>query len=652
MSERELAIVVVARGIQKATGQILTLDRKLQHLGKATRNASANLQRGVAIAATAAAGGILYATKQAGDFEAQLLTINTIARESTDGLGRTQDGLDAIGDGLRRVARDTGTPLEDLTQGYYDLLSAGIKTADAQNVLTASNRLAIGGLSTTAEAIDLLTTAINSYGGDASKAAVYGDMFAEAIAAGKTTASEIAASFAQVAPLAAKSGIGVDELAAALGVMTASGTPAAEAMTQARSAIKLLLKPTSDLAKLQKEQGVNYAKMARDKGLAYTYNEIEKAAKKAGIPMAALTGRIEATLFSSQVAGTEYAKYAAELDKVRHSSGLSAAQAAERQQSLNFELAKLKANIRDAAITVGTELIPVFADLAQEATGWLQGHQPEVKQFAKDLGAGIREAVTWLKGLDWNAITNSLMAAAGFAKTMVSAFLSLPAPIQQFLAVGFAANKFTGGVIGDIFGDLAKGLIKGVLGINAGVVNVNGGVVNGGVGGLAGAAGGKGKIALLGSFILPVAAGLVIGEALHSIFGDGPLRDRATGPVHTDPNGNPVPVNRVQNVGPPRRAPMSPDERQAFNDQRTATIQARDKIESARIATVSKLGSVQAVTAMKGDAIVAAIRGIKLENHVNVNTYLEKGDSRSRTNYQSGTKAIGPSGVSGPGHGA
>ena len=44
-----------------------------------------------------------------------------------------------------------GTPLEELTQGYYDLVSAGIKAKDAQNVLTQANKLAIGGLASTAE---------------------------------------------------------------------------------------------------------------------------------------------------------------------------------------------------------------------------------------------------------------------------------------------------------------------------------------------------------------------------------------------------------------------------------------------------------------------------------------------------------------------
>jgi hypothetical protein len=52
--------------------------------------------------------------------------------------------------------------------------------------------------------------------------------------------------------------------------------------------------------------------------------------------------------------------------------------------------------------------------------------------------------------------------------------------LQQFLAVGFVANKFTGGALQDVFTSLASGLIKGILGINAGVVHINAGAVRGG----------------------------------------------------------------------------------------------------------------------------------------------------------------------------
>jgi len=60
--------------------------------------------------------------------------------------------------------------------------------------------------------------------------------------------------------------------------------------------------------------------------------------------------------------------------------------------------------------------------------------------------------------------------------------------------------------VGGIVSELGKGLIRGVLGMNAGVVNINAGVVNGGGGGVPGAGGKPG-----GPGILPRAGGALLG---------------------------------------------------------------------------------------------------------------------------------------------
>jgi TP901 family phage tail tape measure protein len=520
--ESVLSILVKARDLASATlgrvGKNLDgLDKKIGKLArKGLGNAWRNTERIALGVVGAAAAGIVAAIKTAADFESQMNTINTVAQLAGTA---TSGALGKIGDSIRKLSRETGTPLEDLTQGYYDLVSAGVSAKDAQNVLTQANTLAIGGLSTTAEAVDLLTTAINSYGGDASKAAQFTNFFAEAIAAGKTTASQLAASFATVGPMAAKAGIGLDQVAAATGRMTAKGTPTAEAMTQIRAAIVALQKPTAKMKALQKDLGVNFAEMARKKGLAYTYNEIENAARKAGIPMVQLTGRIEGAQYAAQVAGSEYAGYVAELDKVHRSSddaGVAAEQAAKRQDGLNYQLGILKALARDAGITIGSKLLPKLTPLAKGLGEFINTHQGDIGKFGDDLASGLEKAGRYLKDVDWKSLGEGLRIGAGGAKALVDAFLAAPPWLQGFLVTGFAANKFTGGALAAIAGEIGKGVIKGVLGMNAGVVNINAGVVNGGaggVGGLAGGVAGKGGLRrAVGTGLAVTAAAMSVGE--------------------------------------------------------------------------------------------------------------------------------------------
>src|SRR5690242_6706244 len=68
-----------------------------QQVGTGFRNAG----KLIAAGAVTATGALVGTLKVAADFESQLNTINTIARENAAGLGK-------IGEGIRKVARDTG----------------------------------------------------------------------------------------------------------------------------------------------------------------------------------------------------------------------------------------------------------------------------------------------------------------------------------------------------------------------------------------------------------------------------------------------------------------------------------------------------------------------------------------------------------------
>lgn len=478
-------------GAQRALG---TFDAKLDRTqsrafraGQQIGTGIKNIARLSVVAASAGVGLAVTTAKIAGDFEAQLNTINTIART-------TPQGLKAIGDSIRALARTTGTSLDDLTAGYYDLLSAGVKAADATKVLTAANTLAIGGLSTTAEAIDLLTTAINTYGGDARKAGRDSDIFAKAIERGKVTAAELASSFAQIGPIAAASKIGIDEIGAAYARLTAAGVPAAEAATAMRSAIIALTRRTSDLKALEKQTGRNYLSIAGSKGLVFALQLMRTDAAKAGVPLIDLLGRVEGLNFTLATTGPNFKAYNADLAAMGKATGTAAAQMAERQQGLNFQLARLKALSKDAAISIGSALLPKLTPLVAKFNEFVSGHQGDIERLGTSFAAlfsdtNIEAGVNTLKDF-LGAARDAAPAIAGAAQitgkaigVAVGFFKALPPDIQKLAIAGLAINKLTGGLVTNLAGGLISSVLKQLV---SGVVNVSGAVVNvvGGPGGV------------------------------------------------------------------------------------------------------------------------------------------------------------------------
>ena len=216
----------------------------------------------------AAGAGLFMATDAAVTLSDEMANVRTVVP--------TAD-IDGLTDSVQELSRASGQSTTDLTGGLYDLVSAGVSAEDAMSVLSASTNLAIGGLGTTAGAADVVTSAMNAYSMEADKAGGITDVFALAIQRGKVTADEIGASIANIAPVAASAGIGLEEIGAGYGVLTAKGVPAAQAATQMRAAISALLTPNEKLNAIQEQTGINFAQLAEEQGLAVALETLREA---------------------------------------------------------------------------------------------------------------------------------------------------------------------------------------------------------------------------------------------------------------------------------------------------------------------------------------------------------------------------------------
>lgn len=137
-----------------------------------------------------------------------------------------------------------------------------------------------------------------------------------------------------------------------------------------------------------------------------------------------------------------------------------------------------------------------------------------IREFGQGLANGLDDLISIARNLPWDAIGTSLKIGGAGAKAVLEAFSNLPPWVQTAVATGWGLNKLTGGALSGIVGELGKGLIKGVLGMNAGVVNINAGIVKGGPGGGLGDLPGKigGGAAAAGGLTLGGAAAIGLGS--------------------------------------------------------------------------------------------------------------------------------------------
>jgi len=156
-------------------------------------------------------------------------------------------------------------------------------------------------------------------------------------------------------------------------------------------------------------------------------------------------------------------------------------------------------------------VLPVLERFATFLTTKLndKGFLDNVDAFGRKLGEAGGKFLDFIEKVDFGAIGRALQTGAQFAGEIINAFLKAPAWLQTAIVTGWGLNKLTGGAVTGIFGELASGLIKGVLGINAGIVNVNGPVAGAGAGAGVGAGA---SVASLIPFAGLVAVGSAAGE--------------------------------------------------------------------------------------------------------------------------------------------
>lgn len=311
----------------------------------------------------AVAGAITDSVNASKEFDDQLRTINTVAGVSDAQLGR-------IGDRIQALSRETGKSTDDLTAGFYDLVSAGIPAENAMQVLKDSAILATGALGTTGETVDLLTSTLNAYGMEASQSTRLTDIFAKAVADGKVTAAELGTSIANIAPIAASAGISIEEVAAGYAQLTKNGVPAAQAATQMRSAISALLTPNAQLAAIQKKVNVNFADMARSQGLGVALQALREAAGS-DEALAKALGSVEALGATLLITGDNAGSFAAELKGVEDAAtkgGVALGQYTEKSKSAAEQQARFDAEVHTLQQDIGELIQPIYKALVVGAT--------------------------------------------------------------------------------------------------------------------------------------------------------------------------------------------------------------------------------------------------------------------------------------------
>ena len=321
--ERELS---VAESKMHAFGLAAEgIGTKMQSAGKAISDVGGKLSLAVT-APLITAGTAAY--KWAESAETSYAKVSTIADS-------TKLSYDQLKTGITNASNQTGMAVTDLNEALYQSISAGVDSGKALGFTTDMVKLARGGFTDTAKAVDVVTSVLNAYGLSADNASSISDKLITTQNIGKTTVDQLASSLGRVIPTAKANNVAIDDVCTAMAIMTKRGIDTAEATTYYNSMLNELGKSGTDADEaLRKMSGKGFSDLvAKGKPVTEILQTLQDYAGKSGKKLSDMFGSVEGGKAALSIMSDGGKEYNEVLQQMANSAG--AAQSAADKMDAN-----------------------------------------------------------------------------------------------------------------------------------------------------------------------------------------------------------------------------------------------------------------------------------------------------------------------------
>lgn len=348
---------------------------------------------------------------------------------------------------LKAASKETGVMFGDLSESVYSAISASVDENSAVDFSKTAVKLAKGGFTEAATAVDVLTTAINAYNLAADDASHISDVLVIAQNEGKTTVGELAGSMGQTIPIANSAGAAIEDLAAQYAVLTKNGIATSEAGTGIKAMLSELNASGTTVSKTLKGiTGKSFSELQTEgKSTADVLMILKDYAESSGKKLSDLFGSVEAGSASLTLVKDNGRDFSRILGKMENSAG--AAQKAYETMSDTLEERFVK--LKNKAVIAFTEVGEMLMPYAEKLVSYLEDNSEEIAETITDVGTAAGELAKLLGGLlkiVWENKEAVISAAAAFAafKTAaaVSSVVNSAAKAVSALNVALNANPY------------------------------------------------------------------------------------------------------------------------------------------------------------------------------------------------------------------
>ena len=305
----------------------------------------------------------------------------------------TADGTDegAYANSIKQAAKNTGVNVSDMSESVYSAISASVDQDSAVDFTENAVKLAKGGFTETATAVDVLTTAINAYGLAADDASHISDVLITTQNLGKTTVDELAHSMGQTIPIANSAGVAIEELSTMYAVMTKNGVATAESGTQIKAMLNELNASGTNVDKTLREiTGKSFSELKSEgQTTADVLNTLAGYAESSGQKLSDLFGSVEAGAAALTLVKDGGKDFANILDSMYSSAGAAESAYEKMTNTIEAKAEKLLNKITIMFAEAGEEMFP-FVD---ELIDYVDENADDIEDIIKGIGEIMKNVI-------------------------------------------------------------------------------------------------------------------------------------------------------------------------------------------------------------------------------------------------------------------
>ena len=369
----------------------------LKKFGASAKRIGGNITRNVTLPfAAAGAAGVKMAT----DLETSFSKIENL-------VGITGKALDDFKTSVKGVSAVTGQSQQALSEALFTVASAGLRGAEATEVLERSAKASAIGLGDTQQIAQALTGVLQAYSKEGLTAAEATDTLTAIVREGNLEAESLAPTLGRIVGIGSQLGISFQELGANIATFTRLGVPAEEAVVGLRGVMTSFLKPTQDAEKALATIGLTSEDLRNkvgEEGLQSTLAFLTESFKGNDEALVSVFGNVRALSTVLGTAGAQGEAYADVLNNISNSTGIVDDGFKNVSQTSGFKFQQTLNSLRNAGIELGAALLPLVTKIANFLTRAINGF--------RNLSTTTKTVILTLTALV--AASGPIMTAIGF----------------------------------------------------------------------------------------------------------------------------------------------------------------------------------------------------------------------------------------------